>query len=66
MFQVQGSTELISHPSSTFDASFILFFIAIKAATVQTKSEEETSTTTIIKKKKKEDSMREEGNNLHS
>lgn len=33
MFQVQGSTELISHPSNTCFSSLISLFIDISAAT---------------------------------
>lgn len=33
MYQVQGSTEFISHPSKTWCSSLILFFIDISAAT---------------------------------
>lgn len=36
MYQVQGSTELISQPSITCNPSFILLFMDIKAATKQT------------------------------
>jgi hypothetical protein len=38
MLHVQGSTELISHPSITCNSSFSLLFTAIKAVTASSKN----------------------------
>lgn len=41
MLQVQGSTELMSHPPNTPYSSLILLFIDIKAATAQKLQDEQ-------------------------